>query len=295
MSSMYPLFAAQLSCCSLFSGSYDQKLHCVSTLNGLPLWLYNCSGGSILATPYIYLKDDSVLCADLGGHAIKLHLPPYANNYSAPTVLNNEYTSSHHPVEAWTQNLQYPIFSSPIISSIGETKTVAIIVNVKGTVIILDYDKGGFVLWSHSVGANVFSSPVLMPNHDNKCMSELSVIFGAHDNYLHCIGLTSEDFQTLATTQNEHNTNIQDKIILTTSADSQTLRINTRKLIGRYNIKCYEKWKAKHSAQVYATPYIFVNPKVDRNSESLSTDLRAHRSASVIYDSPNQTDKNIDS
>ena len=218
-------------------GSYDQKLHCVSTSDGAPLWTCQVSKGSIFATPLIYLNDNSIFVVTLDGKVVKLLLPwkvgEDSEKYNWDAESCKQPSDITEPSKIWQQTAEFPVFSTPIIFSVQENLVVAAVINVKGNVLIYDYSNSGQLLLTYSVNANVFCSPLLVQDIDQFGIpSSKSIVFGAQDRYLYKITLSSVE--------------IPDNVL--SEGKSK------REIITEGNLNCVEKWKVLHPDHVYATP-----------------------------------------
>ena len=218
-------------------GSYDQKLHCVSTSVGAPLWTCQVSKGSIFATPLIYPTDNSIFVVTLDGKVVKLLLPWFVGEDSEK--YNWDAESCKHPSDItkpskiWEQTAEFPVFSTPIIFSVQENLVVAAVINVKGNVLIYDYSNSGQLLLTYSVNAKVFCSPLLVQDMDQFGIpSSNSIVFGGQDRHLYKITLSSVE--------------IPDKFLSEGESKSE--------IITEGNLNCVEKWKVLHPDHVYATP-----------------------------------------
>ena len=135
--------------------------------------------------------------------------------------------------------MKFPVFSTPVVVCVSEL-VVVVVINVKGKVVIFDYGNNGTVLWEHSVNANVFSSPILLPNVHGMSSNRV-IVFGAEDKHLHSISISpGKDIKTIV-----HKTK-HSKLEGKSRGMQRTL------------INCIELWKVKHSERIYATPYAFV-------------------------------------
>ena len=218
-------------------GSYDQKLHCVSTSDGAPLWTCQVSKGSIFATPLVYLNDNSIFVVTLDGKVVKLLLPwkvvEDSEKYNWDAESCKQPSDITEPSKIWQQTAEFPVFSTPIIFSVQENLVVAAVINVKGNVLIYDYSNSGQLLLTYSVNANVFCSPLLVQDIDQFGIpSSKSIVFGAQDRYLYKITLSSVE--------------IPDNVL--SEGKSK------REIITEGNLNCVEKWKVLHPDHVYATP-----------------------------------------
>jgi len=151
----------------------------------------------------------------------------------------NNRMQNRRPLKIWGQNVEFPVFSTPIINSIHGSLVVVVVINVKGDVVIFDYVNDGTVLWKHSVNANVFCSPILLP-YEVERSSDRIIVFGAQDKHLHSIIISSVgEIET---------------------SGSKTKYIEMEKRHSSFEstlFNCYEQWKVKHSKDIYATPYAF--------------------------------------
>ena len=218
-------------------GSYDQKLHCVSTSIGVPLWTCQVSKGSIFATPLVYPNDNSVFVVTLDGKVAKLLLPRKvcedSEKYNWDDEAYKHPSDITEPSKIWEQTAEFPVFSTPIIFSVQENLVVAAVINVKGNVLIYDYTNSGQLLLTYSVNANVFCSPLLVQDIDQFGIpSSKSIVFGAQDKYLYKITISSIE-------------------ILDTSLSEGKSK---RAIITESNLNCVENWKVLHPDHVYATP-----------------------------------------
>ena len=218
-------------------GSYDQKLHCVSTSIGAPLWTCQVSKGSVLATPLVYPNDNSVFVVTLDGKVVKLLLPwkvgEDSEKYNWDVKAYKHPSNITEPSKIWEQTAEFPVFSTPIIFSVQENLVVAAVINVKGNVLIYDYSNSGQLLLTYSVNANVFCSPLLVQDVDQfGTPSSKSIVFGAQDKYLYKI--TPSSIEILDKSLSEEK--------------------SKRSIITEINLNCVENWKVLHPDHVYATP-----------------------------------------
>ena len=223
---------------SIFLGSYDKKIHCVSTAYGTPIWTHQHSAGSIFATPIFYSNDNSLLTATLDGSIIKLIVPSLHDVKTS----EHEHTfvdvcspipSEEHPKEVWDKNVKFPVFSTPIIASLNHNLTIALVINVKGDIFIFDYMNAGQLLWQQTVNANVFSSPILLPSIENQVPS-YRIVFGTHEKCLYNLAIST----------------VEPKTQFSKTSDGNILNKNNQ-------LNCNFEWKAPHSEKIYATPYAF--------------------------------------
>ena len=218
-------------------GSYDQKLHCVSTSIGAPLWTCQVSKGSVLATPLVYPNDNSVFVVTLDGKVVKLLLPwkvgEDSEKYNWDVKAYKHPSNITEPSKIWEQTAEFPVFSTPIIFSVQENLVVAAVINVKGNVLIYDYSNSGQLLLTYSVNANVFCSPLLVQDVDQfGTPSSKSIVFGAQDKYLYKI--TPSSIEILDKSLSEEK--------------------SKRPIMTEINLNCVENWKVLHPDHVYATP-----------------------------------------
>lgn len=204
----------------------------MSTDLGNPLWTYQFSDGSIFATPLLHPPDYSLLSVALDGSVVKLDI---SSNYD--TQCREVSYPIKCPAMIWKQNVKDPVFSTPILTSLDANMVLAIVINVKGRVFIFDYTNQGHVLWTHSVGANIFSSPILLPSNDS---THRNIVFGGHNKYLYKLAITNEKHRPL---------------------DSDTMtqveRIE-KSNIDEHDLECNFQWQVLLDETIFSTPTAFL-------------------------------------
>ena len=214
----------------------------------------------------MHIPDYSLLSVALDGSVVKLDL---SSNYDSRGSEQLSDTRKY-PSMIWKQNVKDPVFSTPIITSLNSAMVIAIVINVKGCVVIFNYDNQGQVLWTHNVKANIFSSPILLPSNEDG-PNQKAIIFGGHNKILYKLALSTGEHMT-------HNSN----------AVPQVQQIENSNIDGHV-LQCNFQWQVMLEDTIFSTPTAFVggsqcNCSICINNHDVNVINPSYETAKAKYD-----------
>jgi acyl-CoA synthetase len=183
-------------------GCYDHRVYFLNTVDGAVVWSYDLGGqikSSAAQDPHSELvwigaHSGTLVVLDVAQRECVMSQHFAAPIFAVPCIDTTRqrvyvavedrflyaFNSAQFNVE-WKLNLHAPLFSTPVVTSDGTV--------VVGGVnkIITAVSVAGVVLWQHSTGGPVFSSPALVTQLNGEY-----IVCGCHDGNLYCLDLRGE-------------------------------------------------------------------------------------------------------